>query len=144
MCLFHRVPCPSLQVIDRFELSWFFCFPDRSLKDTRVYPLDHTSGLSQGLGELFDSGRSCDLTVVVRSPGGVPKEERICLHSVVLSLLLSPPTLTLTASQESKSISMEVPPNCRPCVSKLLRQESFLRILTHTGHERLKAHLHHI
>ncbi|KAJ8371357.1 hypothetical protein SKAU_G00113850 [Synaphobranchus kaupii] len=101
------------------EDAGVICVIDKSLNNTKVYLVDHVWGLSRDLGVLFDSGRGCDFTVLVRSPGGVPEEERVCAHRLVLSL--HPYTPFLNTSQETNSYTMEVNPECRPYIAQVLR-----------------------
>ncbi|XP_041862505.1 galectin-3-binding protein B-like [Melanotaenia boesemani] len=50
----------------------------------REYALDHNTTLSHQLGELFDSGRDCDLKMSVLVDNNIV--ETICAHRVILSL----------------------------------------------------------
>ncbi|KAL6107789.1 lgals3bp [Pungitius sinensis] len=59
--------------------------PQRLKGDLRQeYDLDHETGLSRQLGELFDSGRGCDLNVTAEEDDGT--SAAVCAHSVILSL----------------------------------------------------------
>lgn len=51
---------------------------------SREYVLDHNTSLSGELGELFDSGRDCDLNVTVMVDNSTV--ESVCVHRIVLSL----------------------------------------------------------
>ncbi|XP_035258028.1 galectin-3-binding protein A-like [Anguilla anguilla] len=101
------------------EDAGVICERDRSLSNSQVYPLDHALKLSRYLGALFDSGRGCDFTVVVQSPGGEPGEDRVCTHRLVLSM--HPKAPFLKAAQESQSYTMQVHRECRPYVTEFLR-----------------------
>ncbi|KAJ8367540.1 hypothetical protein AAFF_G00315130 [Aldrovandia affinis] len=101
------------------EDAGVICERDKSFNNTRRFPLDHSAGLSESLGQLFDSRRGCDLTIAVRSPGGVPGEDRVCAHSLVLSLY--PESPFYSAALRSRNLSMEVSQDCRPYVTKFLR-----------------------
>ena len=62
----------------------FLSGPEPVNKDlSHEYDLNHNTNLSQQLGELFDSGRDCDLNITVMVNNTV---ETICAHSVILSL----------------------------------------------------------
>ncbi|XP_055363933.1 galectin-3-binding protein B-like isoform X2 [Betta splendens] len=50
----------------------------------REYDLDHNASLSRELGQLFDSGRACDLNIAVVVDASTV--ETICAHSVILAL----------------------------------------------------------
>ncbi|KAI1886458.1 hypothetical protein AGOR_G00195960 [Albula goreensis] len=88
------------------EDAGVICEKDVTLNNSRVYPLDHSSGLSAQLGELFGSGRGCDFTITVQTAGGTPKEDRICTHSLILSLY--PDSAFFNATKGSDGFTMEV------------------------------------
>ncbi|KAG7460201.1 hypothetical protein MATL_G00218830 [Megalops atlanticus] len=95
------------------------CERNSAGNDDRLFPVDHSLGLSEDLGALFDSGRGCDLTIAVRSPEGDPDEETVCAHRLVLSL--NPDASFFNHTQGSKNLMVEVGRDCRPYVTPFLR-----------------------
>ncbi|XP_036409107.1 galectin-3-binding protein A-like [Megalops cyprinoides] len=95
------------------------CERNTAVNDNRLFPVDHSLGLSEDLGALFDSGRGCDLTIIVRSPEGDPDKEIVCAHRLVLSL--NPDASFFNHTQGSKNLTMEVSQDCRPYVTPFLR-----------------------
>lgn len=92
--------------------------------DTTVHLLDHQLGLSEDLGQLFDSGDGCDLDILVRSPTGnrlengslEVEESNICSHRLVLSLF---PQFNLTS--KSSQFIIEVSQSCQTYVTNFIR-----------------------
>ena len=73
--------------------------------------MEHSTTISGFLGQLFDSGRDCDLhlSVVVENN----TVETICAHKLILSLVPS------WSSQAN--LSIEVSPKCQPHVAYFVR-----------------------
>lgn len=59
--------------------------PESTKRDTIEYSLYHIASLSHQLGELFDSGRDCDLNIAVVVDNNTI--ETLCAHKVILSLV---------------------------------------------------------
>ncbi|XP_030646760.1 galectin-3-binding protein A [Chanos chanos] len=83
----------------------------------REYSLDHSLGLSEELGALFDSGEGCDFHIIITGPGqnADVKEQKICVHRLILSLY---PQLKIT---NSSSFTVESSEACHPHVSSFIR-----------------------
>lgn len=90
--------------------------PDFTYRDpSHEYDLDHNASLSQQLGELFDSGRNCDLNIPVVVDGKTA--ETICAHMVVLSL-----NSNLSTSQPDFSrLSIAVTSDCQQHANNFVR-----------------------
>ncbi|KAK5870134.1 hypothetical protein PBY51_024794 [Eleginops maclovinus] len=65
----------------------------------REYDFDHNTSLSHQLGELFDSGRDCDMNIRVVVHNNT--SETICAHSLILSLNSQPDFSNLTIDTTS-------------------------------------------
>ncbi|KAM9474590.1 galectin-3-binding protein A-like [Salvelinus alpinus] len=93
------------------------------ISDTAHF-LDHSLGLSDDLGELFDRGDDCDFLIAIQSPTGnrdgegkLEVEERnICTHKLILSLY---PHFNITNG--SSNLSLEMSQACSPCVTSFIR-----------------------
>lgn len=86
---------------------------DRNL--SHEYDLDHNASLSHQLGELFDSGRDCDLNIAVVVDGST--SDSICAHRLILSL-----NQNLRASQpDLRSLSMDVASDCSQHANSFVR-----------------------
>ncbi|XP_062310761.1 galectin-3-binding protein A-like [Osmerus eperlanus] len=89
-----------------------------------VHLLDHRHGLSEELGQLFDSGEGCDVDILVRSPtgnrldnGSLEVEERnICMHRLVLFLF---PQFNVTL--RARKFTIEVSQSCQTYVTSFIR-----------------------
>lgn len=80
------------------------------------YDLDHNASLSRQLGELFDSGRGCDLNIsVVVDDTNV---ETICTHGVILSLMN---TNLQTSQPDFSRLSIDVTSDCREHANTFVR-----------------------
>ncbi|KAJ8345860.1 hypothetical protein SKAU_G00300530 [Synaphobranchus kaupii] len=95
------------------------CEKKVAVKDDRVYPLDHSLGLSGELGALFDSKQDCDLAVAVQSAEDGLGEETFCIHRLVLSLSAEPSFFS--GSLQSGNLTVNVSQDCRSHVSQFLR-----------------------
>ncbi|XP_070817852.1 galectin-3-binding protein A-like [Chaetodon trifascialis] len=79
------------------------------------YDLDHNASLSQQLGELFDSGRNCDVNIAVMVESR--RVETICAHMLILAL-----NSDLKASQPDFSrLSIDVTSDCRQHANNFVR-----------------------
>lgn len=100
-----------------------YCTGTDLTSDT-VHFLDHSLGLSDDLGELFDRGDDCDFLITIQSPTGnrdgegkLEVEERnICTHKLILSLY---PHFNITNG--SSNLSLEMSQACSPCVTSFIR-----------------------
>ncbi|KAM4628746.1 galectin-3-binding protein B-like [Polymixia lowei] len=85
---------------------------------TREYTVNHSTRLSEHLGELFDKGRDCDLDIAVVVDNDTV--ETICAHKLILSL--DPEASFLIGLQANLSnLSIDASPNCRQHVTSFVR-----------------------
>ncbi|XP_026997541.1 galectin-3-binding protein A isoform X1 [Tachysurus fulvidraco] len=85
--------------------------------DNYKFQLDHSLGLSEDLGTLFDSGDNCDFSIVVRDPSDDQAEQNtVCVHRLILSLY---PQFNISDSM--KDLTVEIDQNCHPHISSFLR-----------------------
>lgn len=86
------------------------CKQGRELTNRNIsheYDLDHNASLSHQLGELFDSGRDCDLNIAVVVVDG-STDVTICAHRLILTL-----NPNLKASQQDlRGLSIDVTSDC--------------------------------
>lgn len=100
------------------------CEKGTDLTSDTAHFLDHSLGLSDDLGELFDRGDDCDFLITIQSPTGnrdgegkLEVEERnICTHKLILSLY---PHFNITNG--SSNLSLEMSQACSPCVTSFIR-----------------------
>ncbi|XP_063062355.1 galectin-3-binding protein A-like [Engraulis encrasicolus] len=100
-----------------------------ALNISKSYSMDHSIELSDQMGELFDSGTGCDVTLTFAYPaddslelqtqeGQGPdeniNEEKICVHSLVLSLF---PKMVISNS----SNDIKIGSNCQHYVRDFVR-----------------------
>ncbi|XP_054459105.1 galectin-3-binding protein A-like [Anoplopoma fimbria] len=76
------------------------------------YELDHKRSLSTQLGELFDSGRGCDLNITVVEQNYTL--ETICAHSIILSFLKR-------SQPDFSSLRIEATSNCSQHANNFVR-----------------------
>ncbi|KAM3876172.1 galectin-3-binding protein B-like [Diretmus argenteus] len=81
---------------------------------SRQYTVDQSTGLSEHLGELFDSGRDCDFDIAVVMDNNTV--ETVCAHRLILSLY---PASFLKISHANLSIDARF--NCRQHVTSFVR-----------------------
>lgn len=92
-------------------------FAVRSMSGDREFSLDHSLGLSEDLGLLFDSGDYCDFNVLVRdSSEERAREQMICAHRTILALY---PQFNISTA--STNLSVEISQTCHPYISKFFR-----------------------
>ncbi|XP_034385855.1 galectin-3-binding protein A-like [Cyclopterus lumpus] len=72
------------------------------------FDLDHSAGLSHQLGELFDSGRHCDLNITVAELNNNTLET-ICAHSLILSMH----SFLNTSQPDFGNLRIEAASDCR-------------------------------
>ncbi|XP_047442330.1 galectin-3-binding protein A-like isoform X2 [Mugil cephalus] len=90
--------------------------PNTGCKNADVeYALDHNASLSHQLGELFDSGRDCDLTISVVVDNNTV--ETICAHRVILSLNSN----LQTSQPDINSLRLDVTYECREHANTVIR-----------------------
>ncbi|XP_042272879.1 uncharacterized protein LOC121900530 [Thunnus maccoyii] len=77
--------------------------------------LDHNTSLSHQLGELFDSGRNCDLNITVVVDNNIV--ETICAHRVILSLN----SFLKTSQLDFSSLSIDVTSDCSKHANNFVR-----------------------
>lgn len=76
-----------------------------------THSLDHSSGLSEEMGRIFDSGAACDFLIVVRSSNEDVSETdalTVCAHKMILS-----PFQPFNVSEGSESVTISI---SRPCL----------------------------
>lgn len=82
-----------------------------STTEESTHSLDHSSGLSEAMGRIFDGGDACDFLIVVQSwneEGSGMENQTVCAHKMILS-----PFQPFNVSQGSESITISV---SRPCL----------------------------
>ncbi|XP_044056351.1 galectin-3-binding protein A-like [Siniperca chuatsi] len=84
-------------------------------KLSHEYDLDHNASLSRQLGELFDSGRDCDLNIAVVVNNNTV--ETICAHRVILSLNSN----LKTSQPDFSSLSLDVTSDCSQHANNFVR-----------------------
>lgn len=71
--------------------------------------LDHSSGLSEAMGRIFDSTDACDFLIVAQSEDSSEMvSQTICAHKVILS-----PFRAFNVSNGAESITISIR---RPCL----------------------------
>ncbi|KAL7850734.1 hypothetical protein SRHO_G00200830 [Serrasalmus rhombeus] len=91
------------------------CESGKSVDSARRFSLDHSLGLSEKLGSLFDSGDNCDFSILISDPSDEQvTTQTICAHRAILSLYLQ---LNIT----STNLSVEIGQTCHPFVSRFFR-----------------------
>ncbi|XP_034568133.1 galectin-3-binding protein A-like isoform X2 [Notolabrus celidotus] len=92
--------------------------------DDSIHPLDHSISLSDELGQIFDSRKSCDFHIVAQSATGNRKEDGtpeivetdICAHKLIVSQFPH-----FNASEESTSVTVSISESCQPYFTSLIR-----------------------
>ncbi|KAL0993481.1 hypothetical protein UPYG_G00108560 [Umbra pygmaea] len=100
------------------------CQRGTNVTDDKAYKLDHSLGMSDELGELFDRRDNCDFHIVVHSPTGnrdgegkLEVEERIiCTHKMIFSLYENG-----NINNRSNNRSIEISQACSPYVHSFFR-----------------------
>ncbi|XP_064790784.1 galectin-3-binding protein B-like [Oncorhynchus masou masou] len=95
------------------------CERESSQNSSRVYTLDHNTGLSNHMGVLFDSGRDCDFDIMVRVANSAV--ETICVHKLIVTLDPNASILNTTQEENLSNLNLDVSLNCRPHVTDFLR-----------------------
>ncbi|XP_017567473.1 galectin-3-binding protein A [Pygocentrus nattereri] len=91
------------------------CESGQSVDSGRTFSLDHSLGLSEKLGSLFDSGDNCDFSILISDPSDEQvATQTICAHRAILSLY---PQLNIT----STNLSVEIGQTCHPFISRFIR-----------------------
>lgn len=74
--------------------------------------MDHSSGLSEAMGRIFDSGDACDFLIVAQSEDSSEMvSQTICAHKVILSQFQP-----FNVSKGAESITIHI---SRPCLQHL-------------------------
>lgn len=89
-----------------------------------THSLDHSIGLSDKLGQIFDSGNGCDFLILVQSETGNQQEDgtpemtetTICAHKMILSQFP-----LFNASEETTSIAVSVSKSCQRHFTSFIR-----------------------
>ncbi|XP_070703977.1 galectin-3-binding protein A-like [Pempheris klunzingeri] len=89
-----------------------------------THSLDHSIGLSDELGQIFDSGNHCDFLISVQSATGNRQEDgtmemvgtTICAHKMILSRF---PLFGVT--EENSSIVVNISQTCQPYFTSFIR-----------------------
>ncbi|MCJ8739425.1 hypothetical protein PDJAM_G00047040 [Pangasius djambal] len=93
------------------------CESGKDMDNSREFQLDHSLGLSEELGRLFDSGDNCDFSVLVRDPSDDQAGQKtICVHRLIFSLY---PQFNI--SNSSNNLTVEISQICHPHISSFLR-----------------------
>lgn len=80
------------------------------LKEDFTHSLDHSSGLSEEMGRIFDSGDACDFLIVANSTNKDASEmetQTVCAHKMILS-----PFKLFNVSEGSESITVSIRSPC--------------------------------
>ncbi|KAM4530716.1 galectin-3-binding protein A-like [Odontesthes bonariensis] len=94
-----------------------------TISDT-THSLDHSIGLSEELGQIFDSGTGCDFLITLQTPMGNNQEDgspemvvtTICAHKMVLSLF---PTFNISSGMTN--ITVDISMSCQPHYTTFIR-----------------------
>lgn len=81
------------------------------IKEDSTHSLDHSSGLSEAMGRIFDSGDACDFLMVVKSSNEDASEtdaQTVCAHKMILSQFQP-----FNVSEGSESLTISI---SRPCL----------------------------
>lgn len=89
-----------------------------------THSLDHSIGLSDFLGQIFDDGNSCDFLIVVQSPTGNKQEDgtpeisekTICAHKMILSQI---PFFKASVGITNITVNLSLP--CQPHFTSFIR-----------------------
>ncbi|XP_044037250.1 galectin-3-binding protein A-like [Siniperca chuatsi] len=89
-----------------------------------THSLDHSIGLSDDLGQIFDSGNGCDFLISAQSATGNRREDgtlemvetTICTHKMILSQFP-----LFNASEGITSITVNVSQSCQPHFTSFIR-----------------------
>lgn len=92
--------------------------------DDSTHSLDHSIGLSNDLGKIFDSGNGCDFLILVQSATGNKHENgtlettetTICAHKIILSLFP-----LFVPSGGNSSITVNIDHSCKPYFTSFIR-----------------------
>ncbi|KAI4900543.1 hypothetical protein NFI96_026729 [Prochilodus magdalenae] len=93
------------------------CESGKGVDSDRTFSLDHSLGLSDELGLLFDSGDYCDISILIHSPSeDEAVEQTLCGHRLIFSLY---PQLNITNTSEI--LPVKISQTCHPFVPKFIR-----------------------
>uniref|UniRef100_A0A669D465 SRCR domain-containing protein n=1 Tax=Oreochromis niloticus TaxID=8128 RepID=A0A669D465_ORENI len=89
-----------------------------------THSLDHSIGLSDFLGQIFDDGNDCDFLIIVQSPTGNKQEDgtpeirqkTICAHKMILSQIPF-----FNASVGISTITVNLSLTCQPHFTSFIR-----------------------
>lgn len=89
-----------------------------------THSLDHSIGLSDFLGQIFDDGNDCDFLIIVQSPTGNKQEDgtpeirqkTICAHKMILSQIP-----LFNASVGISTITVNLSLTCQPHFTSFIR-----------------------
>ncbi|KAM3597303.1 uncharacterized protein V6R79_002794 [Siganus canaliculatus] len=84
-----------------------------------THSLDHSIGLSEDLGQIFDSGLDCDFLIVAQSSTGDRQEvvdTIICAHKMILSQYSF-----FSVSKEVNNITVNISYSCQPHFTSFIR-----------------------
>ncbi|XP_007242014.3 galectin-3-binding protein A [Astyanax mexicanus] len=99
------------------EDAGVICESGSSVDDDQKFSLDHSIGLSEDLGSLFDQAENCDVDVlVVDSSDDQSHGKTFCVHRVILSLY---PQLNI--SESTRNISVDISQTCHHHVYSFFR-----------------------
>lgn len=87
-----------------------------------THSLDHSSGLSEAMGRIFDGGDACDFLIVVQSwneEGSWMENQTVCAHKMILS-----PFQPFNVSQGTDSITISVSWPCLQHFTTFIRYQA--------------------
>ncbi|KAM9358045.1 galectin-3-binding protein A-like [Symphorus nematophorus] len=112
------VKCSGIEMnLHHCEFAGWGIRPEKhtNRKGSYEYDLDNNASLSHQLGQLFDSGRDCDLNIAVVVDNNTV--ETICAHSIILSLSSS----LKTSQPDFSSLSIDVTSDCSQHANNFVR-----------------------
>ncbi|XP_062874910.1 galectin-3-binding protein A-like [Trichomycterus rosablanca] len=93
------------------------CESDNSFETNHNFSVDHSLGLSNILGALFDSGDNCDFYILVHDPSEEQSgQQQICVHRLILSLYND-----LNITNSSSNFLVKINQACHPHVTSFFR-----------------------
>ncbi|XP_051987587.1 galectin-3-binding protein A-like [Xyrauchen texanus] len=91
------------------------CETGKNMSSDHQFSVDNSLGLSDDLGDLFDSGDGCDFSINVRDLSE-KAEFTFCVHKLILMLYSK-----LNLKNDSRNLTVEVSQTCHPHASSFLR-----------------------
>ncbi|XP_060758373.1 galectin-3-binding protein B-like [Neoarius graeffei] len=89
----------------------------KDMDSSHEFHMDHSLGLTEGLGRLFDRGDNCDFSILVRDLNeDKVGQKTFCVHRLIFFLY---PQFNI--SNSSNNLTIEVSQPCHPHISSFLR-----------------------